>query len=143
MSGLTCLLRHPEVATRSCSDCKTWIYDDKGEIQTTRGKQKMRRPANSKTPCRTCPKKSPEQAHEYELSDKNRKAVDLYFAVRGGAELRDDLKHDAILARNMGIIDRIMRQYEQEQAATSVVSPLLSYLLSASMGGTQKPAGGR
>ena len=135
------LLYHPEVATRSCADCKRWVYDDKGEVQKGRDGQPMKRPVNSRTPCRTCPKKSPAEAHQYELSDKNHKAVQLYFSVRGGVELCDDLKHDAIVARNMGIIDRIIRQHEQQQAAQSVLNPLLSYLLSAAAVG--KPPGGR
>jgi hypothetical protein len=46
------------VAGRSCSDCKAYLYDDRGEVMT-RGGKPCPRPANAPTPCKTCPKIPP------------------------------------------------------------------------------------
>ena len=106
------------------------MYGDDGKIVKHRGKD-QRRPPNTKTPCRTCPKKSPDEAHQYELSPKNEKAVQFYFATRAmsGANLTDELKQDAIVQRNLSIIDRIIRQHEQESAVAAVMNPLIAHLM--------------
>lgn len=125
MTGLATLLRHPEVATRSCESCKLWQYDDSGKIAERRGKPLKR---IGPTPCGQCPKKSPEQAHEYELSSRNLQAVEFYYLTRAmnGLNLSDELKRDAIVQRNISIIDRIVKPHEAEQAASAGMAPLIA-----------------
>ena len=125
MSGLACLLRHPEVATRSCGDCKTWQYNAQGQIEIHRGK-KLRR--IGKTPCHRCPKKSPDQAHEYELSPANQKAVDFYYTTRGmnWTNLTESMRSDPIVQRNMHIIDRLIRPMESESSAETLIAPVFA-----------------
>lgn len=137
MQGLSVLLRHPEVATRSCESCQTWQYNEvdgptgkAGEI-ARRGGHKLKR--FGKTPCVTCPKKSPDQARHYELSERNLQAVEFYYITRAmnGANLSEDMKQDAIVQLNMGIIDRIVRPFEAEQASGAGVAPLLMAMAAA------------
>lgn len=120
-----CLLRHPEVATRDCAQCQRWQYDDKGKIAERDGRPLKR---IGKAPCHTCPKKSPEQAHLYELSDRNKLAVEFYFTTRAmsGLNLTDDMRQDAIVQRNLAIIDRIIRPYEAERSALVAIAPLIN-----------------
>ena len=68
------------------------------------------------TPCKTCPKKNPQEARHYELSDKNRRAVDFYYETRAmfGTNLTPRMARDSILRRNMGLIDKIVRDYESK-----------------------------
>jgi hypothetical protein len=124
---LACLLRHPEIANRSCETCKQWQFNDrdgltgkKGEIAERAG-HKLRR--IGPPPCKTCPKESPEKAHEHELNDRNYKTLELFYAARAMncSNLSDDLKRDAILQRNFSIIDRIVRTYESERSLFAIL----------------------
>lgn len=124
-------LRHPEIAATPCSECQTWQYelrDGKWEIAERPKGNRLKR--IGKTPCRTCPKKSPQEAHLYELSPKNERAVEFYYTTRAmrGVNLTDAQKQDAILQQNMGIIERIIQAYEQEQQAAGAVSSVSSAL---------------
>ena len=60
MDGLRLALEHPEVADRSCDDCRKWMYDDAGNVakrRDTRGIElPILRPAAVPTPCYRCPK---------------------------------------------------------------------------------------
>lgn len=120
------MLRHPEVAARKCDDCKQWMYLENGKIHTRGGKPV---PRSGPTPCRTCPKKSPEEAHQYELSVKNKQALQFYYTTRAmsGANLTDEMRRDAIIQRNMCLIDQILRPLEAEKATESIIAPLLSF----------------
>jgi hypothetical protein len=73
------------------------------------------RPAGSRPPCHACPKKSPREAHRYELNMKNIRAVQLYYRTRAmcGRNLSDREAGDPVLARNMAIIDQIVRHHER------------------------------
>jgi len=122
--GLTCLLRHPEVATRSCSECKLWVFDESGAKSVGRGGRHVRR--TGLPPCRLCPKKSPEFARHYELNGRNLATVDLYYATRAmsGSNLTEEQKSDQRLISALAMIDRIVRPYEAEQATSSVLTQM-------------------
>ena len=121
-------MAHPEVAYRSCEDCKRWMYDAKT------GKREMRKRTNTdtgevesyplarkpgtKTPCWNCPKceienpklRTPEDGVGAELSRKNWKALRFYFQQKavGG-------RVDAIARRNCGLIEWILEEHRMRQ----------------------------
>lgn len=100
---------HPEVAARSCADCRTWLYRDEpgkfGEV-VTRGGSRVRRPARSGPPCSWCPKtesvpeadRCPETA--VELADENWQAWQHYRECQAVGSFPDD----AIVRRNAAIL---------------------------------------
>lgn len=111
-------MEHPEVAGRPCEECKRWMYDRDGKKTLRRGLPVLR-PANVPTPCSSCPKKSPAEAPQYELSFKNSQAVNLYYQTRAmsAGNLTSRQRFDPLLAKNMALIDRIIRPIEAQQAA--------------------------
>ena len=124
-------MRHPAVATRSCQSCQEWQYNETdgatgkaGEIAERRG-VKLKRVGLP--PCKQCVKKSPSQAREYELSPRNQKALNLYYATRAmhGANLTDEQKRDAIVQRNMSLIEQIVKPFEDEQAGIRMSNAVL------------------
>lgn len=109
------LLRHPEVASRSCSDCKKWTYKSNGEV--------LRRPAHvgapvprspgDPTPCWKCPKIPADEpiklsTSAVELSAKNRKAYWHYQQCKAVGRFPDD----PIVARNAAIIAGVLKQLD-------------------------------
>lgn len=112
------LLRHPEVASRPCDVCKLYRWNPDGTIEHFRPGVPTPNPTGY-TPCSTCPKKSPDKAHKYELSNKNRQTLALYYRTRAmsGVNLSDAARSDPIVQKNLAIIDRIVRAFEAEQAA--------------------------
>jgi len=125
MNGLRMLMAHPEVATRSCDDCKKWLYNPDG-TRAKRGGKDVLRPKGSETPCHECPKKSPEEAHEYELSLKNMKAVQFHSVSKacGFRNLTPDMANDPIVQKNFTIIEGIEKHFDREQLAKSIGSVL-------------------
>lgn len=117
------------------------MYDDNGRKSLRGGKPIPR--GKAKTPCQTsigCPKESPDKAHEHELSDRNRKALDFYFSCRGMGwqNLSERMKHDAVLIRNNGLIDRIVRGAERNSASQALAAPLMTALSVVSMQGGKR-----
>lgn len=88
------------------------------------------RPAKSPPPCLTCPKQSPEKAHEHELSEKNWRAYAHYQQARA-VGLDEDERHDPIVRRNFGIIDPIVRQQEARQSARMIATELARVISAA------------
>lgn len=99
-----------------CSECRLWIYDDKGQPLKRLGK-KQRRRFGSPTPCRECPKKSPAEAKWHELTADNLQALQFYREVQasGGGCLTDAMRRDRRLLRNLSIIDQIVKGHERHQ----------------------------
>ncbi len=118
---------HPAVASRSCSDCKQWMYEDSGgnfgKLLTRRDKQPIPR-AKSKTgavntPCAFCPKipehipdKIPENA--VELTERNREAYDHYCECKAVSDFPNDpiVRHNAAIIR--GVEDLVVRAEQQK-----------------------------
>jgi hypothetical protein len=100
------------------------MYDKDGERVIHKGKP-LKRIGN--TPCKTCPKKSPQEARHYELTNANRLALEFYYVTRAmrGRNLTDDMAQDGILKRNMATIDTIVRAFEARRAAMEATAPLL------------------
>jgi hypothetical protein len=112
------------VATRPCEECIKWQYDEQTGKIATRGRGKDERPVPrvGLPPCGLCPKKSPEEAKQLELSPRNYQALAYYRQVvaTGG-----HVPMDAVTARNCGLIDPIIRQHETRVAMEAVVMPLM------------------
>ena len=87
---------HPEVAYRSCNDCKKYLYSEDGTV-TRRVGIPVLRPANATMPCAACPKqpydvapalRTPETA--VEMTDANREAYAHYRECRAVGVFPDD-----------------------------------------------------
>lgn len=93
--------------------------DGKKEL---RGGEPVKRPPGAKPPCRGCPKKSPEQAHEYELSPRNRRLYWYYLRHRAtGCEPMDEVTRE-----RFAIIDPIVRSAENGALAQSIVTGMVA-----------------
>lgn len=94
------LLLYPEVARRSCDDCRTWLYNDRGGEFGERMERKrgsglyLRRPVNSPTPCFECPKIPPGFPIHFtsavELTDQLRQAYQFYCECKAVGNFPDD-----------------------------------------------------
>lgn len=120
MSGLDCLLNHPEVASRSCEECKLFVFDETGK-KMMRGGKPVKRPQGAVPPCRQCPKESPEKAHEHELSPRNQQVVAYYLKHRAAG----GLPMDELTQSRLAIVDSLVRRADQKTLAQSVALELL------------------
>lgn len=108
------LLFHPEWA-RSCTDCRTWMYNEDGR-QSMRAGVPLRRPRGTLTPCHKCPKipaDAPRRAWwaaAGELSARNRQAYRHYRECRAVGVFPDD----PIVRRNAALIRRVEEAFERE-----------------------------
>lgn len=83
-------------------------------------------------PCWKCPKKSPEEAHRYELSKGNLELYNLYCKVKAtsGACLTEEQKSSEWLSSRLAIIDTIVEQDKDERLAKQ-----MSQIVKAATGG--------
>jgi hypothetical protein len=129
------LLLHPEVASRSCRDCQTYLYDDKparGEWggRLTRGGQPVKRLSLrlQPTPCRFCPKvpagaeARPDNA--VELSERSLRALLHYRECKAVGRFPED----AIVYRNAGIIAAVEDLARDERTRAAQAEGLASML---------------
>ena len=132
-------LYHPGVANIDCRDCQKRLYDyETGKPRTWKGVGGL--PIYSDGPshkpqCRThigCPKVSPEEAYQYELTDANWKTLRLYRQLRaaGFQFMSAAERRDTILRRHFGILDEIFRNYDRKEHAKDVANELLPILIS-------------
>jgi hypothetical protein len=121
--GVKLLLFHPRLVERTCAKCRTWMYDDAHRLIVRAG-EPLRRPPASPTPCWKCPKQNPSAARGCER-DMARilRTLWLYFAVRAtaGRVLSPREAADPLLARNLALVDALVRGWEAEQAAGRVL----------------------
>lgn len=117
------MLRHPEVYDRSCSDCKLWVYGQDGRIETRAGKPVAR---TGPPPCWSCPKKSPQEAHKYELTRENQALYNLYLQVRasGGACLSEEQRASRRLMEKLSAIDSIVESDRRQKLASELATVL-------------------
>lgn len=108
-------LAHPEVATRSCDDCKIWRYDEKtGQKQTHCG-QEIRRFPGEQLPCQMtdelgescCPKISPDS--DVALWPENEEAYEHYLLCKAVGRFPED----SIVERNAAIIAGVEATWER------------------------------
>ena len=116
------MLLHPEVATRSCADCKKWEYYNDGPKQGQRVKRKNRDEfveRRSRLPCETpgltCPKGH--HSDPIELSDENWLAWD-HFQKASAVGYREHEQNDPIVRSNAAILTRVndaVREYREAE----------------------------
>lgn len=123
-------LFHPRAARIDCEDCKKYLYDlEKGERKTFKSgpkhEEKPYERGNAPLQCKDCPKGSPE--NDCRLSDRNVQTVELYQQVRVmGAT--DDMRGDALLCRNLSVVDGLYREYERKRLAAGLVDEIIPWL---------------
>jgi hypothetical protein len=103
---------HPKVASRSCSDCQKWQYNEEtGLVDILPGTDRPRpRPNPDLVPCRTpvgCPKGSPEAG--IELTDQNFAAYEFHKECSAVNQWPED----AIVRRNASIIEGALASIER------------------------------
>lgn len=118
------MLFHPGPAAVPCGDCQKYVHqvDAAGRVTPRRlshAGEDWLRPEGVPPPCGRCPKRSPQEAHLFELSRKNRHTVELYFRVRAtcGACLTERMRGDALLASNLALVDGVVRRWERSQGS--------------------------
>ena len=91
---------------------------------------KQSRPAGLSPPCYECPKKSPQEAHKFELKERDLRAVKLYFRARavGWRGVPESLASEPLFGRVMSIIDRTVRAHEQERASSLLALQFLPFV---------------
>lgn len=104
---------------RSCDDCQKWMYEDPGsEMSSKRALRRgefIARPAGVPTPCWKCPKcegsaeKTPTTGRQSDLSDKNRRTLELYYETQA-AHLPIS---DPVTVKNLGIVHDYMKAHER------------------------------
>ncbi len=91
----------------------------------------MKRPPGSPMQCKDCPKGSPAEAKKNELTFRNLKAFRFSKRMRAsrGAGLSSTMKTDAIILRNLAIIDEIMTQAEQQALGREIAHNVAGLLV--------------
>jgi hypothetical protein len=124
VEGLKLWVLHPEVATRSCDECKRFVFDDNGK-KMMRGGNPVPRQPGANPPCRTCPKISPENEKNCTLSEKNWKTIQLWYQSKatGGNVPLDDIARE-----NLGLVQYVMdavSTVENAKATMMAMAPLM------------------
>lgn len=91
-----------------------WIHDPaKNWAVLEINGQKQRR--YGAPPCRLCPKGSPSEAHQFELTQSNIAAVRHFLAHRAMNfnALSEQERNDPIVQRNFEIIDQVFREFDK------------------------------
>ena len=120
--GVNLILLHPRLLERTCTRCRTWLYDDRHQIVYRLG-QKVRRPPDTLLPCWKCPKQSPAAAAGCERDiDRIARTVRLYFEVQAtaGRCLSDRQAADRLLVRNLAIVDAVVRRVTASQTLAAL-----------------------
>ena len=126
------MLVHPEIASRSCEDCKKWMYDDNiqrmGPPVILRG-EKVERSARQKPKCEWCPKiplgvePCPENAEE--LSLKNVDAFLHYKTCKAvGAFPLDPIVYQN--ARIIREVEDLAERAERRDSADAIAAALIA-----------------
>ncbi len=121
-------MRHPQSLTRTCADCRQWIYDEHYRRLTRRG-QPVARPANIPTPCSTCPKQNPTLGRRLDRTlAAICRQIEVYWQVRGtqGRCLAAKEAIDPILIRNLGLIDAALTRAQIDRACRHYLQALLT-----------------
>jgi hypothetical protein len=105
------LLLHPEVAGRSCADCQTYLYYDRGPNdfgpRCERGGKPQRRPKGTGPPCAWCPKifpgDDPAPPNAQDLTPLNEQVYRHYRECRAVGRF----PADPVVARNAAVIREV------------------------------------
>jgi hypothetical protein len=119
-------ITHPEVAARTCDECITWVFDVKSGrlIRDKATGEPIERPRGSRTPCHSCAKchtegqGSPEEGRESDLSDRNKRTIELYYE-----QLVVKTPTDDIMRHNFGLIHRTLDEYDRLMRKLALEKP--------------------
>lgn len=130
VTGLRLLLEHPQHARLSCADCKKWLVDIKTAEYTKRANQKIPRPENIPTPCKECPKGSPENEVNCVLTKDNEALVGLWnmARARGWQRLSEDF-FDPWNEQQISLIARVYEAFQQRQLGRTIALELVPLLV--------------
>ena len=120
------LVFHPRIVSRPCSECQRWLFDDTHRKVLRLGRPVARPPASA-PPCWSCPKKSPQESRGFERDlEKIGRTIELYYRIRGtaGCCLSAAERSDSVLARNMAIVDAVVRKAELQRSARLIAALL-------------------
>lgn len=140
---------YPALTQFSCDSCQRKIHDvdwangctGTGKVKTyAGGTRELMRTKNSPPPCafdrpgsseRACPKGSPAEEAEHILSAENWQTWELYRQVRAtnGACLTDAMKADALLMRNLALLDELARVRERQQLGRELAANVARFLV--------------
>lgn len=82
--------------------------DERGGKIMTRGGKRVER-GTTPPPCHACPKRSPDEAKQFELTDRNIKVYEMYLKSQAtGGMCLGELAHDAEAQRDFAIIHQIV-----------------------------------
>jgi hypothetical protein len=133
MIGLRLILQFPEVASRSCEDCKTFVFEDKPGAMARKPAERLgepvrRLPGPKFAPrCDICPKipkgEQPKPENAVELSEKNWLAYRHFMECRSIGTFGED-GTDAIVRRNAFLIDKVRDDCKEVQGLRSSVIAL-------------------
>ena len=115
-------LKHPKHAALDCTECQRWVYDIKTVELRKRGGEPVRRSPGAPTPCKQCPKQSPERARRLKLSDRDLATINLFLRNRAlfGRMLTDAEVNDPWLARSFSMLESVYRAYESSKEAQHI-----------------------
>lgn len=101
--------------------CKQFVFDERGHVVKRGGKPIKR---NGNPPCRLCPKKSPEEAHQYELSPRNLRLLDYFLKhqAAGGMPMDEATKD------RFAIIDTMLKKADQASLVKLLVAEIVPFL---------------
>lgn len=126
------LLLNPEVAQRSCEDCQTYLYMDRGSGQfgerVMRGGKPVLRAKNTKPPCHWCPKIAPNDepipANAHEMTEKSQLAYQHYLECKAVGQF----PADTICRRNAALCASVEAAQERIERARGGLMTLGSLL---------------
>lgn len=124
--GLRLRLNHPEIAALDCADCQRWIYDLKAKRFAERGGKRVDRPAGTPTPCKMCPKKSPQLAAEVKLTNRSERTLARYYEslATGGRCLSKAERGSQWLMRLFAAIAEELREFDRGEQVRNLVEIL-------------------
>lgn len=105
-------LFHPEVAYRSCDDCRRWFYDPKtGERRKSRTGGYLKRQSESSLPCVSdeCPKGDYKKPIESSLEIDRTLTLYRHAKATGGRSLTTAEAKDRLLAEAFALLDDLER----------------------------------
>ena len=111
------LLRHPGVALIDCNDCQKRLYDLRSGKPKTYKSGPHREETyywfegKPKPPCTTdegCPKKSPREAHQFELSRRGWETFEAWKRYRAAPAA---FEVDELAAAAFAVLDNLDREY--------------------------------
>ena len=121
------MLLHPEVAGRTCDDCRRYVYDDTPAGMGQRSLRRddkgrmtlpIHRPLTAVTPCHQCPKTSTGRREDAVEIDRRTVQVYRHYRECRAVGWQVSEANDPIVRRNAAIVREIEDAADQGREAT-------------------------